>query len=257
VNMKHFGLFEGIGGFSLAARWMGWETVGWCEINPFCQTVLKHHFPNAKGYGDIKTTDFRPWRGKVDILTGGFPCQDASRANQGRGERGLLGEKTGLYSQMVRAISEIRPKFVVAENVPDIIATNGGNDFAQILQSLYEVGYDAEWCCLYASQFGAPHGRERMYLVANASSIRLSKGKSFFPAMGKKIDKINRGIARATVSIGQHWNDEPPFPTLDDGVSHKLDGSRYWYDQTIQAAGNAVVPQVVHEIYKAIQSTLD
>lgn len=73
--MKHIGLFEGIGGFSLAARWMGWETVAWCEWNEFCQKVLRHHFPEAEGFGDITKTDFKKYANKIDILTGGEPCR--------------------------------------------------------------------------------------------------------------------------------------------------------------------------------------
>lgn len=256
--MKHFGLFEGIGGFSLAARWMGWETVAWCEINSFCQTVLKHHFPNAIGYGDIKATDFRPWRDRIDILTGGFPCQDASRAytHGGRGQSGLEGQRTGLYWHMVRAIEDIRPRFIVAENVPEILTTNGGEDFAKILKSLYEIGYDAEWKCIYASNYGAPHGRERMYMVANPRRVGFSASKSIFSMLEEETNKKHRRIAGATIQTGSQWNDEPPTPTLDDGVPYKLDGSRKWYDQTIQAAGNAVVPQLVYRIYQAIEKTL-
>lgn len=237
---------------------MGWNTVGWCEINPFGQTVLKHHFPNAIGYGDIKTTDFRLWAGKVDILTGGFPCQDASRAytHNGGGQTGLEGERTGLYWHMLRAIEEIRPRFVVAENVPDILTTNGGADFAKILNSLYEIGYDAEWRCLYASDFGANHQRERCYIIAYPMRHGLQARKPILSALEKKDAQESWYFARATESDGVRWFDKPVVPTLDDGVSHKLDGSRYWYDETIKGAGNAVVPQVVYAIYKAIESTL-
>lgn len=254
-KMNHFGLFEGIGGFSLAARWMGWNTVGWCEINPFCQTVLKHHFPNAIGYGDIKTTDFRPWRGKIDILTGGFPCQDASRAKtNGDGQKGLQGERTGLYWHMLRAIEEIQPPFVVAENVPEILTTNGGDDFYKILKSLWEIGYDAEWKCLYAADEGAPHLRERCYMVIYANSHGLQKGESFFSNVCEAVHPEYRNIGGAIAPTRPPWDDEPPVPALVDGVSHKLDGSRYWYDQTIQAAGNAIVPQIAYRIFQAIQN---
>lgn len=251
--MVHGSLFSGIGGFDLAAQWMGWENAFHCENNPFCQHVLKHHFPNAKSYGDITTTDFRPWNGRIHVLSGGFPCQDASRAKtNGDGKRGLQGQRTGLYWHMLRAIEEIRPSFVVAENVPEILTTNGGDDFAQILKSLWEIGYNVEWKCLYASEAGAPHLRERCYMVVYTNNIRLQEGESFFSLVGKEVDTRVGVLAGATIQIGQSWHDEPPTPSLADGVSHKLDGSRYWYDQTIQAAGNAVVPQVVLPIFKAI-----
>src|SRR5687767_12764897 len=103
--MKHLGLFEGIGGFSLAARWMGWETIAWCEINPFCQKVLKHHFPNAAAHSDIITTDFTIYKGRVDILTGGFPCQPYSVAGKQEGDD----DHRHLWPHMLRAIREVRP----------------------------------------------------------------------------------------------------------------------------------------------------
>jgi len=254
--MNHLGLFEGIGGFSLAARWMGWNTVAWCEINPFGQNVLSTNFPNAIGHGDITTTDFSIYKGRIDVLTGGFPCQDASGAKtHGGGQMGLQGERTGLYWHMVRAIEEIRPRFVIAENVPGILTTNGGEDFAKILKSLYEIGYNAEWRCLYASDFGAMHQRERCYIVAYPLHAELQMREPILASLGKKIPSRSRNATRTATQNGLSWNDERPFPTLADGVSHKLDGSRYWYDETIKAAGNAVVPIIPYHIFKAIEST--
>ena len=198
--MTHGSLFSGIGGFDKGADMVGMDNLFHCEINPFCRKILSHYWPNAVSYEDITTTDFRPWNGKIDILTGGFPCQDASRAKSTNGGLGLNGQRTGLYWHMLRAIEEIRPPFVIAESVPEIIRTNGGSDFAKILKSLYEIGYDAEWDCLHVSSFGAPHGRERMYLVANMRSLGLEKGKRVFPIMGTEVKKINRRIAGATIS---------------------------------------------------------
>lgn len=144
--MIHASLFSGIGGFDLAAEWSGWDNAFNCEIDQFCRQVLKYHFPNAVQYEDIKTTDFTVWRGKIDVLTGGFPCQDASVAkSRGGGQFGLNGERTGLFIEMLRAIFEIKPKFVVAENVTNILKTNGGEDFLFILVSLASMGYNAEW----------------------------------------------------------------------------------------------------------------
>ena len=111
--MKHIGLFEGIGGFSLAARWMGWETVAWCEWDPFCQHILKYHFPNAEGFGDIKKTDFTKYANRIDILTGGFPCQPYSMAGKRKGKD----DERHLWPEMLRAICEIQPTWVVGENV--------------------------------------------------------------------------------------------------------------------------------------------
>jgi hypothetical protein len=115
--MTHLGLFEGIGGFSLAARWAGWHTVAWCEINPFCQTVLKYHFPNATAYEDIKETDFSVYRGRIDIITGGFPCQPYSTAGKRLGKE----DERHLWPEMLRAIREVQPRWVVGENVSGLL----------------------------------------------------------------------------------------------------------------------------------------
>ena len=106
--MTHIGLFEGIGGFSLAARWMGWETIAWCEWDGYCQKILKQHFKEAKGHGDITKTDFTIYRGKCDILTGGFPCQPYSLAGQRKGKE----DERHLWPEMLRAIREIQPKAI-------------------------------------------------------------------------------------------------------------------------------------------------
>jgi len=119
--MKHASLFSGIGGFDLAAQNVGFENVFHCEINPFCQTILKYYWPNAKTYTDIKQTDFSIWRGQIDILTGGFPCQPFSSAGQRKGTE----DERHLWPQMLRAIREIKPRFIVGENVSGFLTWNG------------------------------------------------------------------------------------------------------------------------------------
>ncbi len=136
--MKHLGLFEGIGGFSLAARWMGWETVAWCEWNEDCQKILKQHFPNAKGYGDITTTDFKRYARRIDVLTGGFPCQPFSIA----GKRQGVDDERFLWGQMLRSITEIRPRFVVAENVYGLLNIDRGRTIETICTDLENIGYE-------------------------------------------------------------------------------------------------------------------
>lgn len=117
--MKHGSLFSGIGGFDLAAEWMGWENVFHCEIEEYKRIELKKNFPNSKSYDDIAITDFSIYRGKIDILTGGFPCQDASIAKQdGKGQQGIQGERTGLVWHMFRAIEEIAPPLLLPKTSP-------------------------------------------------------------------------------------------------------------------------------------------
>jgi DNA (cytosine-5)-methyltransferase 1 len=254
--MKHIGLFEGIGGFSLAARWMGWETIAWCEWNEFGQKVLKHHFPKATPHGDITKTDFTIYKGQCDILTGGFPCQDASIAKSHGGARqGLDGIRTGLFYEMVRAIEEIKPRYIVAENVANITKTNNGRDFAKILNELGRLGYNAEWRICRASEVGASHNRARLYLVAYSNCIGQIAGESFFSFVVEEIPQARRNIARTTTSVGVSWINEPPITFVDDGLPSRLDGITFpkFRSESIMAGGNAIVPQVAYQIFKAIE----
>lgn len=247
--MKHIGLFEGIGGFSVAAESMGWETIAWCEWNQFGKQILKHHYPNANEHDDITKTDFTIYRGKCDILTGGFPCQDASLAKQDGTAKGLEGERTGLWWHMVRAIGEIRPKYVVAENVANILKINDGRDFAKILLSLSGMGYNAEWRICYACEQGAPHKRKRMYLVAYPNSVRVQQGETFIPYVYPQTSPQPWRFVGATIPLirSNSWSSEPPILLVDDGISRAM------VRHAIKAAGNAIVPQVAMQIFKAIE----
>jgi DNA (cytosine-5)-methyltransferase 1 len=165
-NFTHLGLFEGIGGFSLAARWMGWQTVAWCEWEPFCQTVLKHHFPNAIGHGDIKQFDATPYAGQIDILTGGFPCQPYSTAGKRLGKE----DDRHLWPEMLRIIREVRPRYVVGENVAGLLSWNGGLVFDEVQTDLEAEGYEVWAFVLPACAVDAPHRRDRVWFVAHAKS---------------------------------------------------------------------------------------
>lgn len=248
--MRHGSLFSGIGGFDLAAEWIGWDNVFHCEWNEFGQRILKYYWPNAKTHGDITETDFSIYRGTVDILTGGFPCQDASNANQSetRGS-GANGNRTGLISHVLRAIEEIRPKYVVAENVSNILQTNGGKDFGRILDSLASMGYNAEWRVVHASEKGATHKRARCFMVIYTDSIRLQEGETFIPYVQEKIEPYNWNFARTSVQIfrGGSWKTEPPILLLDDGLPGRL------HQEGIKGYGNAIVPQIAFDIFKQIQ----
>jgi len=163
--MKHIGLFEGIGGFSLAARWVGWETIAWCEWNEFGQKVLNYHFPKAKGHGDITKTDFTIYRGQCDILTGGFPCQPYSAAGKRKGKE----DERHLWPEMLRAIREIRPRYVVGENVRGLTNWNGGMVFDEVQADLEAEGYEVLPFLLPACAVNAPHRRDRIWFVAYSS----------------------------------------------------------------------------------------
>ncbi len=160
--MKHIGLFEGIGGFSLAARWMGWETIAWCEWNEFGQKVLRHHFPEAEGFGDITKTDFTKYANKIDILTGGFPCQPYSLAGKRKGKE----DERHLWPEMLRAIREIQPSWVVGENVFGLVNWSEGLVFHEVQADLEAQGYEVWAYVLPACAVNAPHRRDRVWFVA-------------------------------------------------------------------------------------------
>jgi len=251
--MKHGSLFSGIGCFDLAAEWMGWENVFHCEYDEGKQKDLKHNFPGILSYGDITKTDFTIHRGGIDILTGGFPCQDASIAKQhGEGQQGLRGDRTGLAFQMLRAIEEIRPKFVIAENVANFLKVNGGQDARTILSELARLGYNAEWRVCYASEVGAPHKRARLYIVAYPNSFRVQPGSSFFRYVQTKITPFTWRPFGTVIQIsrGGAWESEPPILCVDDGLPGKL------VRHQLHGYGNAIVPRLAFEIFKAIQQTL-
>jgi len=253
--MTHGSLFSGIGGFDLAAQWMGWENVFHCERDPFCQKVLAHQFPKSTPHDDVTTLQANQYRGRIDVLSGGFPCQDASIAKQhGAGQKGLEGDRTGLWTEMVRAIDEIRPRYVVAENVANILRTNNGRDWRTILGELDGMGYNAEWRVTRASEVGGCHHRSRVYLVAYSNRIRLNAGQSFFSHVLKEVPQERRIIAGTSASVGVSWPVPPRVSGVDDGLSQRLDGITFpkWRRESIKAYGNAIVPQVAYQIFKAL-----
>ncbi|MFN9114315.1 MAG: DNA cytosine methyltransferase, partial [Bacteroidota bacterium] len=160
--MKHGSLFSGIGGFDLAAEWMGWENVFHCEWNPFGQKVLHHYWPNAIQYHDITTTDFTIHRGSIDLLSGGFPCQPYSMAGKRLGKE----DERHLWPEMLRAIREIAPKYVVGENVLGLTNWNGGLVFDEVHSDLESAGYEVQAVVIPAAACNAPHGRDRVWFVA-------------------------------------------------------------------------------------------
>lgn len=248
--MTHGSLFSGIGGFDLAAEWMGWQNVFHCEWVDYKRNLLEKRFPYTNSYEDVSTTDFTIHRGGIDVLTGGFPCQDASIAKQdGQGQQGLQGGRTGLFFEMVRAIDEIRPKYVVAENVANILKTNRGSDFTAILSELSRMGYNAEWRVCRASEIGAPHHRARLYLVAYPNSIRMQSGTTFFSYVSAETSPFTwRPFGTAVqISRGGAWESEPPILCVDDGVPSRL------VRQQLHGYGNAIVPQIGHAIFKGIE----
>ena len=195
--ITHASLFSGIGGAELAARWIGWKNVFHCEINPFGRRVIEYHFPESKSYEDVTTTDFSEYRGRIDVLTAGFPCQPFSVAGQRKGAE----DNRYLWPEVVRVIREVRPTWVVGENVAGILTMvqpgeeteMGGqtNIFGEVdrkrilLRQEYVVeticgdlereGYSVQPFIIPACAVGAPHRRDRVWFVANRDSVRFGR----------------------------------------------------------------------------------
>ena len=167
--MRHGSLFSGIGGFDLAAKWMGWENVFHCEINEFGRKVLHYHFPNSISYEDITKTDFTIHRGHIDVLSGGFPCQPFSSAGSRRGTE----DTRHLWPQMLRAIKEIAPSWIVGENVYGLVNWSNGMVFHEIQADLEAQGYEVFPILCPAVSVNAPHVRQRIFFIAHSRKLRL------------------------------------------------------------------------------------
>ena len=277
--MNELALFAGAGGGILGGILNGWRTVCAVEINNYCRRVLMQRqddrclepFPI---WDDITTFDGRPWAGCVDIVTGGFPCQDISAAGRGAG---ISGERSGLWSEMARIIGEVRPRCVLVENSPMLSLRGLGT----VLGDLAAMGFDAEWCCISAAETGAPHKRDRMWIVANANSSGCERqgqaqpeewdGSSIIAGAGKGMANSNsnsnsiqgmvakpqpRKYGRQTglhsgEGIFQAWP-EDPADAPESGVGRVVDGMARRVDR-LKALGNGQVPRVVATAWETLR----
>ena len=327
--MNHASLFSGIGGFDVAAQWMGWDNVFHCEWNPFGQRVLKYHFPKSISYNDITETDFSIHRGTIDVLTGGFPCQPYSVAGKRLGKA----DERHLFPEMLRVIKEVQPTFVVGENVRGLVSWNGGLVFHEVCSDLESQGYEVQPFIIPAASVNAPHRRDRVWFVAYSNDkrrgtgfrkvqgqdgevsqryddakpgysgsiitpdtfgIRLEHGSQGRDIPGSKGSSQSKGSqltepieangearyvtdtegarierqrierqrqiqlnGRDSENIRAKFEDFPTKPPIcggDDGLPRELDSITFskWRMESIKAYGNAIVPQVAYNIFKAI-----
>lgn len=254
--MNHGSLFSGIGGFDLAAQWMGWNNLFHCEIDEFNRKVLKYYWPNAKTHTDIKATDFTVYKGQIDILTGGFPCQPYSQAGKRLGKE----DDRHLWPEMLRAIREIKPRWIVGENVRGLVNWNGGLVFEEVHTDLETQGYKVQAFILPAASVGAHHKRERIWFCAYSNGNRRKRGENGKYSTRKEWEnntkKQSKGLCKP-VSWNREWSKlaTRAFPR-NDGLSERLGSKTFSKYRRIgcKAAGNAVVPQVVYEIFKAIEA---
>jgi DNA (cytosine-5)-methyltransferase 1 len=193
--MKHGSLFSGIGGFDLAADWMGWENIFHCEIAEFPRKILNYYWPNADCHEDIKKTDFTKYRETVDIISGGFPCQPYSAAGKRLGKE----DDRHLWPEMLRVIREVKPQWVVGENVRGLLNWNGGMVFHEVCADLENIGYEVQAFIIPASGINAPHQRERLWIVAHTDNTRTNNGMQS-NGERKKNDEQRRGQSQS-----EHW----------------------------------------------------
>ena len=224
MQLSHLDLFSGIGGFALAAQMVGGiKTQQFVEINQFCQKVLAKNFSGVPIHEDITT--FTTKR-RFDLVTGGFPCQDISSANVA-GE-GLDGERSGLFYELIRIVRECRPRYIVLENVSALLSKRSGRDMGAVLWELSACGYDAEWSSVSACAMGAPHTRERVFIVAHANRINV-QGMAFQQPFERQVQPTNHR------ALPQVWSSNSIPSRVSDGVPDKVD--------RLRGLGNAVVPQ--------------
>jgi DNA-cytosine methyltransferase len=228
-------LFAGIGGFDLGLEACGMQCKWQVEIDPFATAVLEKHWPYVERWRDIR--DFNPNKSLfVDVICGGFPCQDISLAGTGAG---LDGKRSGLWSEYFRVVSKLRPKYVIVENVSALLRR--GVD--RVLGDLASIGYGAEWQTLYASDFGLPHRRERVFIVAYPDKIvrRKCKGLGAVADGATAVFAANRGQREAVrVQAADR------FVGMDDGISRES------YSHRACGIGNAVVPAAAEWVGRAV-----
>jgi DNA (cytosine-5)-methyltransferase 1 len=236
-GLRELALFAGAGGGILGGRLLGWRTVCAVEIDAYAASVLVARQNDGSlepfpVWNDVRTFDGQPWRGRVDVISAGFPCQDVSIAGTGKG---LDGERSGLWHESARLVCEIRPKFVFVENSP-ALAFRG---LDVILRDLAQVGYNARWCVLGAVHAGAPHRRDRLWLVAHAYGARLQKQRRA-ESISSKHDSPERP---------NWWASEPQMDRMAHGLAHRV--------AQLKALGNGQVPAVAALAWETLTSRID
>lgn len=226
--MRLLDLFAGIGGFSLAAHWMGWETAAFVERDRFCQRVLRKNFgANIEIHDDIREFSGKPFRGRCDIVTGGFPCQPFSRAGQRKG----IADDRYLWPEMFRIIQETRPAWIVGENTPDIKKMV----LDRIYDDLESCGYATQAFDIPAGAVGAKQYRYRTWIISHSGQERC-----------RTEEKESVFTRRAAVELRSGWSVEPAVGRVAYGIPGQLDRGR--------GLGNSIVPQIAYEIFRAINA---
>lgn len=285
--MRHLSLFSGIGGFDLAAEWVGFANIAQIEIDQFCRQVLKKNFPNTKQYEDIKTFPAEQYSGAIDIITGGFPCQPFSAAGKRKGSN----DDRHLWPEMLRIIQIIKPTWVIAENVRGLLNIEQGMVFEQACIDLEAAGYEVQPFLIPALGVNAPHKRERVWIIAHSDQdtnrreseqVREEEGiqgVSGEALESRMLSRANQDVtnpkctgykgeinkerqdSRRDSWLGQwtrDWHEvAAELCSVDDGLSVEL--GKFKLSKTghknaqIKAYGNAIVPQIAYQIFKSLK----
>lgn len=263
--MNELALFAGAGGGILAGNLLGWSTVCAVERDAYAAQILAQRqndgtlepFPI---WSDVETFNGSLWRGIVDVVSGGFPCQDISVAGKGAG---IEGRRSGLWKHMARIVSQVRPRIVFVENSPRLI----GKGLALVIGDLAEMGYDSEWFIVSASDCGAPHKRDRLWIVASDNSLRELQSEGFEQIERRRIGdsgaqladakcrlqelgRLNAGMGRIRQLGAQgnaralDWPTEPGMGRMADGVANRVD--------RLKTLGNGQVPRVAATAFELV-----
>lgn len=269
--LKHGSLFSGIGGFDLAARWNGWQNIFQVEIDDYCNKVLEKNFPEVQRFRDIKEFNAKQFTNRIDVLSGGFPCQPFSVAGKRRG----TDDERYLWHEMLRVIREAKPRWVVVENVRGLLTIENGMVFEQVRINLENEGYETQEIIIPAASKNAPHKRDRLWIIANAEKLQCDErnDNARKRTQEKPVSKFRNGGGTETITDtereglerrvqprkqfaklynGQNkeWNKEwtqvaSKFCRVDDGIPNRVD--------RLKGLGNAIVPQIAYEIFRAIE----
>ena len=282
-------LFAGIGGFDLGFEWAGFETKWQVEINPVNRAVLGHRFPRAERFEDVRKVGAREL-GKVDVITAGFPCQDLSVMGAVSERKGLQGERSGLFREVIRILGEVQPPWVVLENVVGLLHCNDGEDFQKVLEALAVRGYLGCWRVLNSQYFGVPQARRRVFIVGGLGRhpaldflLDAEPVEAISPSAGsQRLPRVENGavvhagrypalmgcalsglLRKCLISLGcevlvaeaDGWDKmvERERVSKADGIPLGLDEPNL---SQVHAAGNAVVPQVAHWVAEIIKKSM-
>lgn len=249
-ELTHLSLFTGIGGLDLAAEWAGFKTVGQCEFADYPTQVLEKHWPDVPRWKDVREFTGESFRQRtgletVTVISGGFPCQPHSLA----GKRKASSDERDLWPEYRRIISELRPEWVVAENVRGLLSSEDGRFFRGILRDFADLGFDVGWCTYPAAWVGAIHRRERVFTIAHTLRRGLQEPNGIKSSASKAYERSSIQVDSFFAAMGIH-------KLRDIGDIRKSDVVADWMDR-IKSIGNMVDPRQAYPIFQAIAEVQD